>query len=81
MDTVDNIRSQALGLTAKQRAALAHDLLISLEEDEPDADAASAWAEEIEARSAAYAAGEIEAFDRRESLARSKAAFEQARAK
>lgn len=71
MDTVDNIRSQALSLTAKQRAALAHDLLMSLEEDEPDADAASAWAEEIEARSAAYAAGEIEAFDWRESLARS----------
>ena len=81
MDTIDNIRSQALGLTAKQRAALAHDLLISLEEDEPDADAASAWAEEIEDRSAAYAAGEIEAFDWRESLARSRAAFEQERAK
>lgn len=79
MDTVDNIRSQALSLTAQQRAALAHDLLISLEEDEPDADAASVWAQEIEARSAAYAAGEIEAFDWRESLARSKAAFEQER--
>ncbi|MBC7856014.1 MAG: addiction module protein [Pirellulaceae bacterium] len=81
MDTIDNIRSQALGLTATQRAALAHDLLISLEDEEPDADAASAWAEEIEARSAAYAAGEIEASDWRESLARSKAAFEQERTK
>jgi hypothetical protein len=81
MDTIENIRSQALGLAAKQRAALAHDLLVSLEDDEPDADAASAWAEEIETRSEAYATGQVEAFDWRESLARSKAALEQERTK
>lgn len=74
MDTADNIRSQALGLSPKERAALAHDLLISLEEDGPDADAEAAWDSEIEARSAAYLAGELPASGWRESLARSRQA-------
>lgn len=77
MDTADQIRSQALGLSPTQRAALAHDLLISLEEDGPDADADAAWAGEIEARSAAFRAGELPAADWRESLARSRASLAQ----
>ncbi|MFN0018765.1 MAG: addiction module protein [Pirellulaceae bacterium] len=81
MNTLEDIRTQALGLTGNQRASLAHDLLVSLEDEAPDADAASAWGEEIESRSAAFAAGSIKAFDWRESLARSRAAFEQDRAK
>lgn len=76
MDTFENIRSQALGLTANQRASLAHDLLVSLEDDAPDANAATAWGEEIESRSAAIAVGNMEASHWRESLARSKAALE-----
>ena len=80
MDTADNIRSQALGLNPTQRASLAHDLLVSLEEGEPDADADTAWAAEIETRSAAYAAGEVQASDWRESVARLRATLQQDRA-
>ncbi len=77
MDSADNIRSQALGLSAAQRASLVHDLLVSLDEAGPDADADVAWAEELEARSAAYVAGEAQASDWQESVARLRASLKQ----
>lgn len=41
---------ELLKLPAEERSKAAEALLESLEQDEPDADAAAAWAEEIELR-------------------------------
>ena len=45
-----NIRDEALALPAEKRAALAHELLESLDDDESDPTAASAWVDVIEQR-------------------------------
>lgn len=70
MSAVDNVRDQALKLDEPERATLARDLLVSLESVEPDEDAPSAWATEIQARSDAVASGEFSATDWRESVER-----------
>ena len=70
MSTVDEVRDQALQLDQPERATLARDLLVSLEEGEPHEDAQSAWTTEIQARSDAVARGEFSASDWRESVQR-----------
>jgi hypothetical protein len=70
MGTVDNLRDQALKLDEPERATLARDLLVSLEDIEPDADAQSAWTTEIQSRSDAVACGEFSASDWKESVQR-----------
>ncbi len=61
------LRDEALGLPAEDRAQLAHDLLASL--DGPaDSDADSAWATEIERRVAELDAGTVTTVDADEVL-------------
>lgn len=70
MDEVHDIFNKALTLPESKRAALAHFLLLSLEQEECDPDAEAAWNEEINARLEAFERGEIQAHDWRESMAR-----------
>jgi putative addiction module component (TIGR02574 family) len=65
----DDLFTQALKLPEPQRAALARQLLLSLEPDDFDEDSEAAWATELEARLAAIEQGKFEAKDWRESLA------------
>jgi len=53
----DELRDQALQLPIKDRAALAADLLASLD-GEPEADVEAAWAEEVEQRARRLLSGE-----------------------
>lgn len=56
--SADKLRKEALALPLDERAALAKDLLLSLEENEvPEAGAEEAWAEEIGRRAQAVADG------------------------
>ena len=69
MSVLQEIRDRLLQLPQADRAALAHDLLLSLEpttEKEPGYD--KAWALEIQARSDAYHRGELEAVDVAEAI-------------
>jgi putative addiction module component (TIGR02574 family) len=66
MSTVDDVFTQALALPIPQRAALAQQLLHSLEPDDPDAE--DAWAEEILARSDKVHSGSYVAHDWREAI-------------
>jgi len=50
MTTPSQIVDAAMALDASQRAEVAHQLLLSLEPDDFDADADSAWAGEIRRR-------------------------------
>ena len=50
MASEKNIRDEALALSVEKRAALAHELLESLDESESDPAAADAWADLIEQR-------------------------------
>lgn len=52
---------EALRLPADARAALAGELLASLESDESDADREAAWAAEIHERMAAWQRGDVAA--------------------
>lgn len=70
MSAVDHVRDQALRLDEMERAALARDLLVSLENTEPDESVQADWAVEIEARSDAVARGDFSATDWRESIER-----------
>jgi len=56
-DAARNLLDQALKLSAEERAALAHDLLASLD-GERDADVDAAWAAEAERRARALLSGE-----------------------
>ena len=69
MNAISNLLNSALQLPAPQRAALAHELLLSLEPQNFDADADTAWAREIEVRMAAVAQGNYVAQDWREAIA------------
>ena len=63
--TLEKIRSEALHLTENERAALAYDLVTSL--DGPaDADVAEAWDAEIQRRLAEIDAATAELIDREE---------------
>jgi putative addiction module component (TIGR02574 family) len=53
----DDLRKRALELPIKERAALAADLLASLD-GEPAADVEAAWAAEVERRARALLSGE-----------------------
>lgn len=70
MPVADELRRGALALSRDERAALARDLLLSLEAEELDGDVEQAWAAEVGRRSAAYARGETESRDWRESVQR-----------
>ena len=70
MSTADDILNQALGLADPERATLAHQLILSLENDAFDDDSESAWAVEIEARLAAVEQGDFVASDWREAVMR-----------
>lgn len=79
--TINELRALALQLPAGDRAALAHDLLVSLDAQlesddrraEPIAwgspEIEAAWMEEIERRAEAVERGEVELIDFEESLA------------
>jgi putative addiction module component (TIGR02574 family) len=66
MSKVDDLYTQAMALPMLERAALAQQLLHSLEPEEPDAE--EAWAGEIQARSDALHRGEFTVHDWREAL-------------
>jgi putative addiction module component (TIGR02574 family) len=70
VSTIDEIRSRALELSDSDRASLARDLLLSLEESGFDEGCEPAWVAEIEARSEVVARGEFTASDWQESVAR-----------
>ena len=59
MTTPSQIVDVAMALDASQRAEVAHQLLLSLEPDDFDADADSAWAEEIRRRRQAILDGRV----------------------
>jgi putative addiction module component (TIGR02574 family) len=60
MATVDDLLSDALQLPPKERARLAHELLLSLETDGEDSDANTEWARELERRAQEVIGGEVE---------------------
>jgi putative addiction module component (TIGR02574 family) len=67
MATTDDLLSDALQLPLKERARLAHELLLSLEESAgPDADAD--WAEELKRRADEVISGKVQTRDAREVL-------------
>ncbi len=57
---VDELKTEALRLSARDRAKLAQELLLSLDE-EVDPDAEQMWLDEAERRYAAYKRGEMTA--------------------
>jgi hypothetical protein len=70
MPVQSDIRTKALDLPIEQRAELARELILSLEEEENDPGAAAAWEAEIARRSAALDRGEATLLDSRESIER-----------
>jgi len=72
MSSLNQIRRQALQLSASERAGLVRELLLSLEEVdlENDTDIEAAWMDEIRARAEAVASGNFTASDWRESVDR-----------
>lgn len=69
MNSLDEVRPAALRLTTDERAALACDLLDSLDTDASTGDATEAWNREILARSDALHAGQAHVADWRQVLA------------
>jgi len=69
MSIADAFREQALALPPKERASLARELILSLENGDFDSDVDQAWGNEAQRRSGAYAQGEDTAVDWRESVA------------
>ncbi len=59
MSTTSDVLTAALGLTSRERAEVAHKLLLSLESDGFDEDADQAWAEEIRRRLQAIRDGSV----------------------
>lgn len=70
MSTTQDVLNMAMQLPEPDRAALARQLLLSLEPDDFDADAEAAWAVELEKRLAAVERGEYQASDWRDVVAR-----------
>ena len=60
---MEELLERALKLPEAERAALAHDLLLSLEPEHQDEDYEEAWAEEIEARLQRLDSGESQPDD------------------
>jgi putative addiction module component (TIGR02574 family) len=70
------LEAEMLDLPARERARLAHRLLVSLDEEEPADDPAEverAWEEEIRRRLAEYDAGKVEAIPAAEVFAEARA--------
>lgn len=67
-DTLTRLVDEALKLPKEGRAALANQLLLSLEDGEADPEWSRAWAAEIERRSAALADGTATTSDWRTSI-------------
>ncbi len=67
--TFETLEAAAKQLSVKERAALAHTLLKSLDEGEDD-DAEELWAAEIHRRADLYKRGEMETVDLDEAMAR-----------
>jgi len=63
MPRARDVLSQALELPLKQRARIAHELIVSLDEEPPDdpAEVARAWGEEIARRIDDLESGRVEA--------------------
>lgn len=61
--TVAELHSMALNLPAEERAALAHDLIASLDAEGADPHAGALWATEIEPRARDVADGKVELVD------------------
>ncbi|MCP3142490.1 addiction module protein [Pyxidicoccus xibeiensis] len=60
MATADELLTDALRLPSRDRARLAHELLLSLEgRDADDADAQSEWATELERRAQEVISGKV----------------------
>lgn len=59
-EPVDRVEAEALRLSARNRARLAHRLLESLDDAEDPAEVERAWHAEIERRLAEYAAGVVD---------------------
>jgi putative addiction module component (TIGR02574 family) len=70
MPVQSDIKARALDLPAEQRAELARELILSLENQEPDPNTAAAWEAEIEQRASAVDRGEVTPVDWRESVER-----------
>jgi putative addiction module component (TIGR02574 family) len=75
MSVVEDIRSQALELSTTDRAGLARDLILSLEESSDYVGSDTEWPNEIEERAKTVASGEFTAFDWQESVDRIRAAL------
>ncbi|HJS07399.1 MAG TPA: addiction module protein [Pirellulales bacterium] len=80
MATVNEVFSSVLALSLADRAELAKRLIESLNAGEPDPGAEAAWAEEIEARIAAYQRGELKATPWKEAIAEIRKSFAKDRA-
>ena len=70
MSVAPDLLARMLQLPSPQRAELAHHLLLSLEQDPPDPDAASLWDAEIERRAASLDAGTAESSEWHEAVGR-----------
>ncbi|HEX5443445.1 MAG TPA: addiction module protein [Pirellulales bacterium] len=68
MSIANDLLHQVLALPQQERAAMAHQILLSLELDDFDEDAEAAWAAEIEARLDSIERGDFVAYDAREAL-------------
>jgi putative addiction module component (TIGR02574 family) len=79
MTIAEQVRNQALQLPIAERATLARDLLVSLDVHESPEVVEAAWAEEIEARAAAYERGEMKADDWEISLERARLRLQERR--
>ena len=66
---MNEVLSRALALTRSERAALAHHLLLSLEQEERNADYEATSTAELETRLAKTAGGEMNAKDGHEAIA------------
>jgi hypothetical protein len=58
MPTAEQVLADALALPGDARAAVAHEVLLSLEEPDFDEDADGAWADEVRRRLEAIRAGQ-----------------------
>jgi putative addiction module component (TIGR02574 family) len=61
--TTAELRASVLGLPTEERAALAHDLIASLDAEDADPNAESLWAAEIERRAHEVADGKVALVD------------------
>jgi putative addiction module component (TIGR02574 family) len=68
MATADELLSDALQLSSKDRARLAHKLLLSLEEQTEEPGAEAAWADELERRAEDVVSGKARTYDARQTI-------------